>query len=894
MNKEKRPFSERFLSWCCKAEYQEEILGDLAEYKQELLTKPKWKRKVFYWFHVFNFLQPWSLKKIEGNQQLNQYGMFKNYIKTSFRSLKNNALFSAINVVGLAISMSIGILMILLISELNSFDDFHENSESIYRISSNKFMYGQELDMGSASFFVGEEVGRQVPGIESQVIIREGVSADIRVDAGLIHLSGLYSTPGFFNVFSFNLKQGNPETVLDGPNKIVLTASTAIKLFGTEEVLGKTLDFQSTGGWQTRQINAVVSGVMEDPPKNSHLQFESIVSMDTYDQPATSGTGWDANYRTDPQDYQGNYVYLQLDEQTDPKDVESSMAQIVESYNATQDHPVTHMLQPMSTFVTSDKYENDLGPRFSQSQLNVMLVLTLVVLLSACFNYTNLSLARSLRRSKEIGIRKVAGARRGQVFTQFIIEAIMLSLLALIVGMGLFLFIKPGFLNMPNPASSGHNMFTLGIGWQQGVYFLMFTVAIGAIAGFIPAYFLSKLKSMVIFSDASKVKVFAGLNIRRVLSVLQFALSIGLIMCAVIVNKQYQFALNYDIGLDTENIVNIKIQGDYQALLESEYSKLPEVVSMSTSMMTMGTGSAELAMIQPEDKSSESIIFWNGIDHRYLEMHQVELLAGKGFLNPIVSGQDREQIILNEHALKALNLGSPEEAIGKFVYMRGYWRAKLQVTGVAKNFVNTSINTLGQGEIMMNKGFGFVQQMHGETSGLLGVKFRGNDLVGLMQKLETGFKLHDPEHNFEAEFYSDEIADTYEAQKTAFTLISFLAFLAISISVLGLLGMAVFTTESRMKEISVRKVLGAGVSHLMLVLSKSFVWMIVIAGIIAIPVAHYVVDKELLTTYDHRVDVGMFEFLSGFVIVLLIGASSIVWQIRRAATQNPADLLRNE
>nr|WP_255552030.1 ABC transporter permease [Roseivirga sp. E12] len=820
--------------------------------------------------------------------------MFKNYFKTSLRSIKSNGLFSSINIVGLAISMSVGILMILLLSELNSFDDFHEDKENIYRVTSNKFMYGQELDMGSASYFVGDEVSRRVPGIESSVIIREGVSADIGVDAGLIHLSGLYSTPDFFEVFSFKLKQGNPETILDGPNKIVLTSSIAMKLFGTEEVIGRTLDFQSTGGWQTRQINAVVAGVMEDPPKNSHLQFESIVSMDTYDQPATSGTGWDANYRTDPQDFQGNYAYLKLKDSTSPKDVESSMAEIVESYNAAQDHAVTHLLQPMDTFVTSDKYENDLGPRFSQSQLNVMLVLALVVLLSACFNYTNLSLARWLRRSKEIGIRKVSGARRGQVFTQFIVEAVMLSLLALVVGIGIFLLIRPGFLNMPNPASSGHSMFSLDIGLRQVLYFIAFTFGIGLVAGFMPAYFLSKLKSTVIFSDASKVKVFAGLNFRKVLSVLQFALSIGLIMCAIMVNKQYQFALNYDIGLDTENIVNVKIKGDYQELLENEYAKLSDVVEMSTSMMTMGTGSAELAMIQPEDKSSQSIIFWNGIDHRYIEMHNVELLAGQGFLNPLVNGQDREQIILNEHALEALNLGSPEEAIGKFVHMRGFWRAKLQVVGVAKNFVNTSINTLGQGEIMMNKGFGFVQRVHSETSGLLGVKFRGNDLVGLMRELEAGFKLHDPEHNFEAEFYSDEIADTYAAQKTAFTLISFLAFLAISISVLGLLGMAVFTTESRMKEISVRKVLGAGIKQLMFVLSKSFIWMILVSGAIAIPSAYYVVDKELLASYNYKVDIGLVEFLSGFVIVLFIGVSSIIWQIRKAAVQNPADLLRNE
>ncbi|MFY0592798.1 ABC transporter permease [Roseivirga sp.] len=893
MNRETKSFSERLLSWCCKAEFVEEILGDLAEYKEELLAKPKWKREVFYWFHVLNFLQPWSLKKIEGNQQLNQYGMFKNYIKTSFRSLKNNALFSAINVVGLAISMSIGILMILLISELKSFDDFHENSESIYRISSNKLMYGQEMNMSSSSYFVGSEVGKQVPGIAHQVIMREGVSADIRMPSGLIHLSGIYSTDDFFNVFSFKLKQGNPETVLDGPNKIVLTESAAKKLFGNEEAYGKTLDFQSTGGWQTRQIQAVVVGIMEDLPANTHLQFEALVSMDTYDQPAT-GTGWNVNYKNDPQDFQNNYVYLLLNENTSPEDVEVSMKQIVAGYNETQDEPLTHFLQPMNSIVTSDIYENKLGPRFSGSQLNIMLVLTLVVLLSACFNYTNLSLARSLRRSKEIGIRKVSGARRSQVFTQFIVEAVILSLLALLVGLGMFAIIKPTFLNLPNPASSGHNMFSLSIGWRQAVYFVVFTILVGCIAGFMPAYFLSKLKSTVIFSDASKIKVFAGLNLRRLLSVLQFSLSIGLIMCAVIVNKQYQFALNYDIGLDTENIVNIKVKGDYLDLLENEYSKISQVSAMSTSMMTMGTGNGELALVQPDDKSEQVMLFWNAIDHRYLEMHAIELLAGEGFLNPMLPGESRERVILNEHALLSLNLGTPEEAVGKFIHMRGYWGARLQIVGVAKNFINVSINTQGQGEIMMNKSFAFVERLHGQNDGLLGVKFTGSDLVGLMQKLEAGYKLHDGESSFEAKFYKDDIAKTYASQKTTFTLISFLAFLAISISVLGLLGMAVFTTESRMKEISVRKVLGASVRHLMFILSKSFVWMLLIAGTISIPIAYYVVDEKLLMTYDYKATIGIVELLSGFVIVLLIGGVSIVWEIRKAAIQNPADLLRNE
>lgn len=894
MNKARLALSERFLAKLCKPEYMEEIIGDLHEYEDELQMRSPWKRWVFFWFHVLNFLQPWALKSLGGTQKLNQYGMFKNHFKTSYRSLKKNWLFSLVNVSGLSISMSVGVLMILLINEINSFDRFHKNEDRLYRITTNKVLFGQEMDMGSSSFLVANEAAKRIPGIEQSVIIRDGVSANIRVGDDIVRLTGLYSTARFFEVFSFELIQGNPQTALDGPNKMILTESTAKKLFGEDNPIGKSLEFESNGGWQTRQIAALVTGVVQGPPKNSHMQFEALVSMQTYDQPAISGSGWNPTYRTDPTDFQNNYAYLLLDENTDKEEVEAGLVSIVADFNATEDHPVTHLLQPLNTMITSDRYENDLGPRFSQRQLNIMGVLTIIVLLSACFNYTNLSLGRALRRSKEVGVRKVVGARRSQLFMQFVVEAVMLSMAALLIGVILFFLIKPAFLQMPNPASSGHNMFALDIGLSEFLYFFLFALLVGTIAGFLPALFLSKLKTTVVFKDVTQVKLLAGLNLRKVLSVLQFALSIGLIMCAVVVNKQYHFAINYDIGLDTENIVNVKIQGDYLDLLENEYAQIPGVITTTRSMMSMGTGHAELMIAQNEEKTEESMFFWNSIDHKYMDIHGLELLAGTGFAKPLADSASRDKIIVNEYMLNTMGLGTPEEAIGKFLDVRGFWRAKLQVVGVVKNFINTSINTLGQGEIMMNKNFAFMQALPNQSDGILEVKFRTDDLVGLLSSLEAGYKKHDPLNPFIAEFYADEIAEVYESQKTLFTLISFLSFLAISISLLGLLGMAVFSTESRIKEISIRKVLGAGVKQLMFLLSRGFLLIIVLAGLIAIPAAYYILDTRLLTEFEYRTSIGLFEMASGFVIVLIIAVLTISWQIRQAASRNPAGLLRNE
>lgn len=889
MNKPSAPFSERFLGWFCKAQYLEEIIGDLCEYKEELQEKPRWKRWILYWFHLFNFLQPWALKKFSGSQKLNNYGMFQNYLKTSFRSLKKNALFSSINVIGLAISMSVGILMILMLTEINSFDSFHKNRDNIYRVTSNKMMFGQEMDMASASYFVGAEIEKRVPGVEHVLILRPGMSADLETEAGPINITGLYATPSFFDVFSFELVKGNPATALSGPNNIILTETTAKKLFGDADPTGKSLELESSGGFQKRTIQGVISGVMSDPPINSHLQFEALVSHATYDQP-TTGRGWSSDYKTDPDAFHDSFVYLVLNEEAEKVAIEAALPAILADYNAEQETPLTHKLQPLNTFVTSNKYRNQTGTRFPAQQLNIMLGLTLIVLLSAAFNYTNLSLARALRRSKEVGMRKVAGATRSQIFSQFIVEAVMLSGLALIAGVIMFLILKPAFLNLPGATARGYAVFTLDFTPVSILYIVLFALTVGVLAGLLPASFLSKLKTNVVLSGAGKVKLFSGMTLRKGLTVLQFALSIGLIMGAVLMNKQYRFALNYDLGFESENIINIRTRGDYIDLMENDINALPEVVNTSRSIMTMGTGGATLIIAENDDKTLSNIIMFNSIDHKYLDMHNYELIAGSGFQKPLAEGEVNKKIIVNEHLLEVMELGSPEEAIGKTINGRSQ---QYTITGVVRNFVNISLNIAGS-EVLQNKSFGFIQHNPGTPNMLLAVKFRSDNLTAMMQKLEASYRKFDPIHPFEARLYEEEIAATYKSQKTTFTIISFLAFLAISIATLGLLGMAVFTTENRMKEISIRKILGAEIQRLVLLLSRGFFYMMITAAVIAIPITKYVVDKELLAGFVERASFGVFELLSGFIVVLVIGFLTIGWQILQATRKNPAETLRTE
>ena len=649
--------------------------------------------------------------------------MIRDHFKIAFRILKKNSLFSSINIVGLAISMSVGILMILLISELNSFDNFHEEKDNIYRVTTSRTFAGKRKYFAASSYYIGNQIKQQVPDVANVAIVGGRMLADLKTIEKDISIEGYYASSSFFDVFSFKLIKGNPQTALKNPNGIILTSSTAFKLFGNEDPMGQIIAIKGNNNFQ----NGIITGIIEDPPINSHMRFEALVSLKTLDNNIKD---LGSDFKNDPGNFYFGYVYLILKDKAKKEEVEYAMNQLMSDYNAKNNKEVIHQLQPLSSFVTSDLFINRTGPSFSQRKIYIMMGLTFIVLISACFNYTNLSLARALRRSKEIGIRKVVGANRYQVFLQFIIEAIILSLIALIGGLIVFLLIKPGFLNLPNSTARGYQLFSLQMNYSLLLYFILFAIGIGFIAGFIPAIYLSKFKFSTIFNDASKVKIFSGIGLRRILTVFQFTLSIGLIMCAVLVRNQYDFALNYNLGYNTENIVNVKIKGDYAELLENEYAQMSAVVKTSKSSVILGEGSATMGIVATEDKSIETKILVNEVDNNYLDMHEFDILAGSGFLTPLSEGEPK-YIIVNETLVKALALGSPEESIGKNI-----WRNenKLQILGVVGDFVNVSLN------LSYANAFAFVQTNKIDHYLTLGVKIEGKDTHATLVELEEHYK----------------------------------------------------------------------------------------------------------------------------------------------------------
>ncbi len=885
--------SDKILGLLCREEYLEEILGDLAEYKEELSSRPRWQRRALYWFHVLNFLKPWSLKKIEGSQKLNQYGMFKNYFKTSIRSLKNNALFSVINISGLAISMSVGILMIVLIQELSSFDDFHANEDHIFRVTSTQKQgdRGVTVRQATGSYFIADLLSTQVSGVENVLTMtNSSVELDLGTEERAVPINCHYAGESFFDVFSFRMIKGNRKTALSQPGQIVLTATAAKKLFGDRDPIGELITAEMSTYLQNGRLgqsdfeNGVISGVVEDPPVNSHLRFEALVSLKTLE---LSMQQQGLTHKTNPGYVSNLLVYLLLSDDTDPVVIEESMASFLRDFNGQRlDNPLVHNLQAMEDFVTSDDYYST-GPTFARNKVLVMTGLTVIVLLSACFNYTNLSLARALRRTKEVGVRKVVGASRFQVFSQFVVEAIVLSLLAMVVGIFLFVLIRPQFLSLPSPSARGFDMFELSINYSHVFYFILFAIAIGIVAGVLPAAFHSKLKAGKAFRTEGMSRNFSGSRLRKILIVFQFTLSIGLIMCAVLINDQYQYTLDYDLGYETDNILTVDIHGEYADVLANEFATLSEVSDVSKSSWVLGVGGDGLnaGMIFTEGMSNRALSLINYIDETYIPMHQIEMITGTNFTTRLGSGSSPSSIIVNEVLLKELDLGNPQEALGKRLIYNG---VNVTIQGVFKEAVSIGLTK------KFIESMALIQTNRLSDYKVLNLKVNSRDVVSTLTKLESIYTLQDPIHPFSANFYEDKISESYKYERSNYKVISFLAAIAISISTMGLLGMAVFTTETRMKEIGIRKVLGASAKNLAVLLSKGFFLLMTLAAILAIPATLWIVENQVLNTFWDRAPIDLIEMLSGFLVVLVIGLLTIGWQVRVAATTNPVNSLRSE
>lgn len=865
-----------------REDFAEEVEGDLEEkFYETLKTRSAFSAKLTYWYQVMNYLRPFAIRK-KGIQNLTHYDMFQSYFKIGWRNIIKYKAFSAINVFGLALAMSVCMLIILMLADQRRYDAFHENGDRIYRILSNTY--------ATSPFPLAEALKTEYTVAEETVNLTPGPAGDALAEGKLSEIRGYFADPSFFSVFSFELEQGNAATALRDPNTAVISLETAHKIFGEGNPIGKTFEFSDRRLSFPLEQNGVgdsaiawgsftVTGVIDPTHYKSHLKFDvlmssasrpALIAADKLGDPSAS---WDDFFHT--------YTYVLLKEGKTVEDLQVSLKQLVEEKyaNIKSDWVKDIVLSPQALAdVQLGLAGNDTNNRLPLIGYYFLIVLAFVIMLTACFNYTNLSIARALTRAKEIGVRKVTGARRGSIIVQFLSESIITSLLALVFAIGLLNLLAPAFKNL---WVNKHLNFELPA--TPGVYviFLAFAVVIGLVAGIYPAFYLSGYNPVKALKNLG-ISQRGKLGLRKALSVSQFVLSLFFITTAILVFNQFKYFMEFDYGFKSENIINIELQGMPYQKLKHVLSTLPEVTNISATDIIPGTDRNNgMDIIKPGTKDDYVHTSVLQTDENFLVNLGVKIVAGTNLPS---SENGSSKILISRRGLQQLGFQHAQEAIGQMIESR--WNEHFEIVGVFDDFsYKMPLNTSRLRPIVLRN--------QPNAFEYLNVKVASGDLRGTVVKFEEQWKKIDPVHPFKYEFFDDQLASMHQGVFDLVSILGFIAFLAIVIACLGLLGMATYTTERRTKEIGIRKVLGAEDFTIARLLSKEFIGMLGVAIFIGAPLSYFINNLWLrqLTT---RVEFGIGTVLSGIFILLMLGVLTIGSQTFKASKANPVKSLKSE
>lgn len=802
--------------------------------------------------------------------------MFRNYFKIALRTIFKHKLFSFINIFGLGLSLSFCLLVIIIINDQNSFDRFHPQEEDVYRV----LTVAHRKDGGTEKYAssprpVGDVLANESAAVEKVVQLTGGLSGDASYGQTTIRLSGFFTDRTFFEVFGFHLASGDPQTALDSPNTLVLTPETAANFFGETDPIGKTVTLKRLGDF-------VITGVLQPKPGKTHLEFDALASSASL--AALEKENKIRPVLEDRKNYYASYNYLRLHADQKSQVLQPLLSDISKRFYGdleleSRDQGYSFELQPLTKITPGPILSNNLGRAMPDTMLIFLGILALIGMVAAVFNYISLTLARSLTRAKEVGIRKVTGAVRSQVFLQFLGESILSVTLALLVaGVLLQLLLIPGFKQLQIAASLDLDFF---VDNSVLTAFIGFAFLIGLVAGLLPAAAISGFRPAQILSDISKIKVFSKLTLRKALIVFQFALSLILIIVATTVYKQIDYALRKVYGFTWENILNIDLQGNDFEIVAQEMAQHSEVVSFSASSHNMGTWEDSSVDVRISATDEPVGIRDYSIDAHFVENFNLELVAGENFNADRGAGNENFALV-NERFLERFQLGTPHEAIGKTFIVGDSTQA--QIAGVLKDFLFKPL--VYDLEPM------FLRYAPDEWN-VLNLKIHGANIAGVLAHLEKTWKTIDSVHPLSYQFYDDLIQQVYSYFQDMMFIVGFLAALALTISLLGLLGIATFNAESRIKEIGIRKVMGANLRQLMVLLSRQDAVLLGIAAIVAVPLSLWLASM-LLQTFAYRIDLGVSVLLPGVMAIFLLAGLTIGWQALKAALANPVEALRYE
>lgn len=793
--------------------------------------------------------------------------MFKNYLKIAVRNLWKHRGFSFLNIMGLAIGLTAGFLILLYVVFELSYDSFHTKGDNIYRVVADIQTPSELIEADRPAWAVTKHLETEFEEIQASVRI---------MDLGPLVRNGniKYQEPemvavdsAFFKVFDFELLQGNPDKVLVEPYTMVVSESSAKKYFGEQNPIGQTL-LVSDDAFPVK-----VTGVMADIPENSHIRPEMLLSLTTFTQ--------SLNPETDQQ--WGNYgaaAYVLLNQNTDHKLLESKFPDFLERNNGENMKEskmfVTLLLEPFKdVYLQSARGGNGNG---SMTNVYIFSIVAIFILLIACINFINLTTARSVERAKEVGIRKVIGAEKSQLGLQFIGESVIISFFAFILTVVLTALFLPAFNNMAGKIiSEGIFANPLHIGML-----LLIALAIGVLAGIYPAFVLSSFRPVSVLKGSFSTGT-QGTLLRKGLVITQFTISIALIIGTIIIYHQMNFMRSQELGFDKEQTLVLETNvSPSQTSLKLAIETLPGVASTSLGSAVPGGGNSG-AYSEIENKDGDMQVANLDayfVDYDYLDQFELKVLAGRGFSRDFVT-DTTEAMVINEMAVKLFGYSTPEEAIGaKF----DQWGRQGQIVGVIKDFHFRSLQqNIPPLTIRMEEG----------NTGLITVKLKPENIQQTVASIEEKWQTILPNAPFNYYFLDEFFDRQYRTEERFGNLFLSFAALAILISCLGLLGLAAYSTLQRRREIGIRKVLGSSISGVVNLLSLDFLKLVGIAFLIATPLAWFFMNSWL-EDFAYRIDIQWWMFALAGGCALLIALLTVSFHAVKAAIVNPVKSLRSE
>jgi putative ABC transport system permease protein len=799
--------------------------------------------------------------------------MFKNYFKTAWRNLWKNKIYSSINIIGLAIGMAAFIIIMLFVSYERSFDSF--NKKNIYRLNEVQKFEGMVAAQKVAltMFPMAPTLKAEFPEIKNYTRINAANNTPLNYGDKKVFIKKIcFVDSTFLNLFDFKLLNGDRKSVLEKKNSIVLTKATAENLFGKENPIGKVLV-----NYNRDTTTLLVTGVLDNVPQNSQLQFDALVPFSTIEKPDWMNQ-WGGNWLN---------TYLELAPNTNVAELEKKLPAYLKRHLSNDNWKNYELfLLPLknvhggATDIGLDSFNYQ---QFDESYTNIFFIIALIVLLIACINFMNLSTARSAERAKEVGVRKSIGAFRWQLSLQFITESVVLSFMAAAVAVVLVII----FLPAVNHLSQRELAFPLFSSWKLFLSLLTGATVLGIVTGIYPAFYLSSFRPVKVL----KGSVQTGRNksmLRNVLVVGQFACAIFLIIATTFAIKQLHYMQNRPTGFDRGEVVDVSLQNgtsDKYNILKKDLLQNTLVKGVTASQDILGSHLDQSGIQFKGDGPLRHLTSTRLIvDPDYIKVYNIPLAAGRNFSSD-GSGNGKEYIINEKLAKELLKDDSSKAGMESLIGKQFGFDSLGYIVGIARDFNFNSLHNKIETMFMFNqKDWGY---------GNMSVKINGNKEKEALAFLGSVWKKDCADTPFDYQFLDDHFNELYRSDSQISTIVGTLAILAIIISCLGLFGLASYAAERRTKEVGIRKVLGASLQNLVVLLSKDFLKYVLIAALIALPLSWFSVHKWL-QDYAYRIDMSWWIFFSAVFVAMLIAFATISFQAIKAAVANPVKSLGTE